>query len=107
MAGLKGKFTFKKGAKETGLRSVARPHANTTIKIKGGCVGTIYAPSRFGGDHWTVSMIVVTTEDNAGWRWARLKGAWDTEAEARAFVIANSDLIQNKLELHSIGDFES
>lgn len=101
------KFTFKKQPPTTGLASVAKPYPDTDIKYNKKKCGYISAPSRFGRhpDHWNICLMVlrdgpVTEEEPCEWRWAFLKGLFDTEGEAREFLIKNQEIILQKYSLH-------
>lgn len=101
------RFTFRKGPRPTGLGAIASPNADTSIKLEGMIVGKIYGPSRFGYDKWRVSLMVkkpATEDEPADFRWALLKAAFDTEAEARAWVQTNEDALRAKYELYQSED---
>jgi len=97
------KFTFKKHAKETGLRSVGHPNQNVDIKCGGKLVGIIYAPSWATKDNkWSVSFAVQDADgENCKWKWVSFKARFDDEQSAREFVNNNVEKI-TKLGLHCI-----
>lgn len=88
-------FTFKRHAPTGPYRSFSQTY--TDIKIKGKHVGTINEGRGF--ENWTVSFIVKSDEHSCGWRWAKLKGIFKDEAEARTFVNEKFETINTKFEL--------
>lgn len=100
-------FRFNKGPRQTGLSAIAHPYADTEIKLNGKRVGLIGAPSRFRGKGWDVRFVVKqepTDADPCPWRWAFLKGDYQTEKEARTWVIENAERIMTKLDLANLDD---
>lgn len=95
------KFTFKRHKRETGLASVVHSHPWVDIKLAGKVVGSIRPPSAFTSDTWRVMFMVVSEAEKCGWAWAMLKAHYESEQEAREYIVANSERIQNKLRLHA------
>ncbi len=86
------KFRFKKEPRETGLRAVGHPHANTKIKLDGGEVGWIHAPSWSTKDNkWEVWIRV--KQDGENWANRKLKPRFDSEPEAREYLNARFEAL--------------
>ena len=95
-------FKFKKNPRPTGLGRIARPNADTTIKMGGKDCGMIAGPSRFSTDHWQVRMTVADapTEDKpCAWRWVFFKEKHATEDEARAWVKRHADALVKTFDI--------
>jgi hypothetical protein len=86
-------FTFKKQKRATGLAAVCEPWPNTTIKL--GSRST----------QWRVMLCLKDEQQTCGWRWAQLKGRWDSEQEARQWLKELGPELQQKFELHKL-DFD-
>lgn len=99
------KITFKKEPKATGLAAVGHSNQSVKIKFDGKEIGRIIAPTWQTTDHkWGLGFTVKTPNDpNApkSWRWFFLKQRFDTEEQARQFVLDNSTKIV-ELNLHSL-----
>lgn len=104
LVGAKGKFTFRRQPKETGLASVARPYADVTIKIAGKECGYIEAPSVFGTNHWKVRLMIKEANEHCGWKWITFRLDFKNELEARQFVMTNQDRLQAKYPIHQLED---
>jgi hypothetical protein len=105
--GLKGKFTFKKGQRATGLAAVGSPNPDTNIKIGGKFVGYIGAPHATTRDHWMIAFATVAPPGNSmEWSWIFLSKKFQTEPEAREFVLKNADTIQSKWALYALDGYE-
>ena len=98
------KFTFKRHKREPGLASVANPHPWVDIKLAGKAVGSIKPPSAFTTSTWRVMFMVVAEAEKCGWAWAMLKAHYESEQEARDYILSNSERIQNKLRLRALAD---
>lgn len=96
-------FTFKKSAKETGLRAIGCPHANVDIKRDKKKVGMIYAPTWQTKDgKWSLAFMVndhTGKNPNCGWGWIFLKPRFETEQEARQYVSDNAEKLL-AMDLH-------
>lgn len=100
MAKIGPKFTFKRGERFTGLAAVANPYPYTYIKLSKKKVGNIIPPSAFGSNKWSISIMIKDADASCGWRNASLKAKFDSEAEARAFIISKSKQLQEKFDFH-------
>ena len=99
------KVTFKKYPRETGLASVGNSQQSVNIKVDKKVVGIIHAPNWQTVDHkWSLSFSVIkdTPDDNPNcdWKWIFLKARFDTEEDARSFVIRNIDKLAEKYKFH-------
>jgi hypothetical protein len=101
------RITFKKEPRETGFRAVGHPYQSVNIKLDKKVVGIIHAP------HWNSNpphkwVIRLAVKDkkypNAGWGWVQLKEHFDSEAEARLFIVLNRNNLLSKYKLHSFED---
>lgn len=78
------KITFKKHAKETGLRAIGYSHQDVDIKFDGQLVGWISAPTWQTKDRkWG---IWVRVKEGDVWRNASFKCRFDDESAARKWV---------------------
>lgn len=101
----KDRFTFRRRKPETGLAAVGRPHQNVVIKLNGKPVGEIYAPDwRPANRSWTISIMVTRGE---GWTWLRLKTKFNSEQDARKFVLDNAaEFLKLGLRIDQDGDLD-
>ena len=95
------RVTFKRMPRETGLSAVANPRPSVDIKVDGDIVGIIHAPNWLTGDGlWSVAFMVMKTEPdnnpNSDWKWVRFKKRFETEEDARAFVLKNITVVAAK-----------
>jgi hypothetical protein len=93
------KFTFKRGAKPTGLYRVIHPYPSTDIKLDGKEVGSINPPNDNSASlrpepKWTIRLRKIDPNaENCGWTSITLKARFDDEQSARDFLIRNSEKI--------------
>ncbi len=97
------KFTFRKEPAETGLAACARPYPDTKIKLGGRECGIISAPTAFTDRKWKIGLILVDEKAHCGWAWIFFKARFDTEPEARAWIIAYQDKLLEK-PIHCLDD---
>lgn len=93
-------FTFKKAPRATGLRSIGHPYSNVSIKLNKCRIGWIDAPSATGHSEWEIWLRLGDTNDPIGWRNARMKPRFATEADARAYLKLNFKEIIANFKLH-------
>lgn len=86
------KITFKRQKKETGLAGVARPYASVDLKYKKKVFGYISPPS-YTSTGWMVRICVCDPLSSSGFTWMSFKKVFDTEDEARQFVINKTEKI--------------
>jgi len=94
-------FTFKKGPRVIGLASIATPHGDTKVKLRGKVCGLIGAPSRFSRNTgWQPRLMVADPEgENCPWKWVFFRADFPTEAEARQWFIRNAGQLQARYDL--------
>lgn len=98
------RLSFKKGARVTGLASVAKSRDDTAIKADGRWVGNIVLPGARTMGHdsdFSIRLIVDHTE-LPDWKWITLKVRFETEEAARAFITEKWEAIQAAHRLHPI-----
>jgi hypothetical protein len=104
---MKNKFTFKKQPVETGLRSIGYSNPNTDVKFNKHIIGEIVAPCWSSNDHkWFIRFMVrrePTEQWSAEFCWKTIKKRFDTEPEARQYILENSDKLE-KEDLHWFED---
>ena len=93
------RFTFKRRKQETGQQGIAQPYPSVDIKLDKKIVGWISAPSPLGHDGWYIFLRLEDKSKNCNWKNAKLKGDWETEAAAKAFLQTNADAILAKFTL--------
>lgn len=90
------KFTFRKRKAETGLRAIGAAE-RSVIKHKGKVIGEIVGPSWNSKDSkWRV---VLQVKDGDHYRSATLKGAFESDKEARQKLQELADAIVAKFDL--------
>ena len=98
------KLTFKKHAKETGLRAVGNPYPDTDIKLGGKKCGYISAPNWQSVDRqWRIKLAIKREPVPgfpANFDWVTLSARFDDEKAAREFVKANVEKIKDKFDLY-------
>lgn len=92
------KFTFRKGEKPTGLGSIGNPYPFTDIKLDRKQVGNIVPPNwRTADNKWAITLRVTApdlpAEANRSWKNVTLKARFDSEPDARSFIIRNAEKI--------------
>lgn len=85
------KFTFKKNVPIGQFRSFEK--FSTDIKLNGKIVGLINEGDGF--NNWSVRLRL-KDESALGWKWARLKARFESEAKAREFLNENFETLLNK-----------
>ena len=100
-------LSFKKQARETGLRSVGNPVPSVDIKINKKVIGYLSAPTWQTKDNkWGINFSVVKPEPdenpNCKWKWIAVKTRFETENEAREFVKENIEAISKRYTLYSL-----
>lgn len=102
------KLSFKKHAKETGLRAVGNPYPDTDIKLGGKKIGYISAPNWQGVDRqWRIKLAVKRAPQPglpANFDWTTLIAKFDDEKTAREFVKQNIEKIKDKFDLYLFND---
>lgn len=102
------KLSFKKHARETGLRAVGNPYPDTDIKLGGKKVGYLDAPSWNSADRqWRIRFAIKRQQAPgfpANFDWVTLTARFDTEPEAREFVKQNIEKIKAKFDLYLLED---
>lgn len=96
------KLSFKKHPKQTGLMRIGNSWQGSDIKANGKRCGTIY-PKTWREEHYRVSFMVKkerTKEAPAPFRNVTLNFKCDTDAEARAWIKENWQLIIAKYDLY-------
>lgn len=103
------KLSFKKQPKTTGRAGIGHPYSSTDILGDKKDVGIIVAPNWQTKDNlWRVRFVVEKNEvyndgnKNCPWMWVGVKARFETEAEAREWVKANWDAIQEKFPLFGL-----
>jgi len=99
---LVGDLTFLKDRRETGLAAIACPYPNTTIKIGGRQVGTIFAPRPRGESEWSISLMVVDPDAHCGWRTIRLAKRYPDEPAARLAMQGGDATLRARHHLHTL-----
>lgn len=99
------KFTFKKQPRMTGLMGVGYPWQSVNIKLHKKVVGVIKAPNWTTSDNfWRIAFSVMKTEPdenpNCAWKWVSLSKKFDSEQEARSFIIENFEQLQKQFPFH-------
>jgi hypothetical protein len=89
----RGRISFRKQPRETGLSSIANPRPSTDIKLDGKVIGSIIAPSRFGRDQekWRIGIMAdkpPTGDDPCPWGWRFWQNRFDSEPDAREWFVS-------------------
>jgi hypothetical protein len=89
---MSAKLSFKKGTKVRGLARASTLGGATEIKLARKSIGTI-APPHWSDKHslWSVRIRVATEDGN--FRWVTFAKKHPSEAEARAWFLANFETI--------------
>lgn len=91
-------ITFKRNKPEGRYRSFF--NSQTDVKLNKKIVGSINEGDGF--NNWRVSLVVKDEEQQCGWRFAKLKKIFESEEEAREWLKANFEMLQEKLNVMSI-----
>jgi len=105
------KLTFKKEARETGLRAVVNPTPSTIIKIEGKEWGHIWGHIIPASSHsdlfaWSIQFSIVKKDimedknPNCIWRNVTLKQKFSSEPEARDWLKTNLDMLSEKFTFY-------
>jgi hypothetical protein len=103
------KVSFKKQKRERGLSGIGNPVPSTDIKFDGSTVGSINAPNWQTKDNkWGLGFSVEKGEhepkSNCSWKNIFLSARFDSEEDARRFVLNNLGPLTKKYTFHVIED---
>jgi len=103
------KLSFKREARETGLRSrsISKPYPDVQIKGDKAQVGKIYVPSAFGDTKWKVSVAVCnepTQENPCPFKWVRFTFTGESEDDVRDWVKSRWNAIVKQYDLYRFVD---
>ena len=102
-------ITFKRQSKDTGLAGVCNPDPDVDIKLNKKVFGHIVAPNwRTKDNKWGICIAIIKTEPdnnlNCNWKNIILKIRFDTEDDARQWMVNNIEKILEKFQLHFFED---
>jgi hypothetical protein len=98
------KIKFKRHPQNPGLSAVGYPYSSVDIKVGKKVIGLISSPNWQTDNKWHVRFTVMKTEPddnpNCNWKWVSLKQTFDSESEARMFIVNNSDKLEKTFAFH-------
>jgi len=98
-------ITFKRQPRATGLASIGTPYPSVDIKLNKQKFGWISPPTwRTDDNKWGIYFSIKKSEPdsnpNCDWKNVSIKTRFDTEEDARQWMVNNIERILEKYQLH-------
>ncbi len=105
------KITFKRHPRETGLGGIGRPHQDVDVKLNSKTIGIISAPIWSTKDNkWGIQYAInkdANHDDgnpNCSWMWLFVKERFNTEEDARKWMLDHIEYLTGKYSFHFLED---